>query len=392
MRKRYLTDHIVKDLQEKMVFIGGARQVGKTSLATYLAEHQFKSYDYLNWDYKDDRKNILQGRFKGNAQIVLFDEIHKYKEWKNYLKGQFDKHKNDFKILVTGSARLDIYRKGGDSLMGRYYYYRLHPFSLAEFLDQRNNFIPFEEMHFLDTNQEAREATDILLKFGGFPEPLLRQSERTLRKWHNQRLDRLVKEDIRDLENIRDLSALQVLVSILPEKVGSLLSINSLREDIPAAHKTMASWMEILERFYYHFRIYPFSHKKIKSLRKEPKMYLIDWSEIQENNSARLENIVASHLLKLCHYMNDVDGYRVELSFLRDVEGREVDFLVTENGKPWFAVEVKSSFRDISKNLAYFGEKLKIPFLYQVVYDQDVDIRKDRIRAMSVDKFLLSLV
>jgi len=392
MRKRYLTDHIATDLQDKMIFVGGARQVGKTSLATYLAEHHFRSYDYLNWDYKDDRKNILQGRFKGDAQIVLFDEIHKYKEWKNYLKGQFDKHKNDFKILVTGSARLDIYRKGGDSLMGRYYYYRLHPFSLAEFLDQRNNFTPFEEIHFLDTNKEAREASDILLKFGGFPEPLLRQSERTLRKWHNQRSDRLVKEDIRDIENVRDLSALQVLVSILPEKVGSLLSINSLREDVPAAHKTMASWVDILERFYYHFRIYPFSHKKIKSLRKGPKMYLIDWSEIQENTSARLENIVASHLLKLCHYMNDVDGYKVDLSFLRDVEGREVDFLVTEKGKPWFAVEVKSSSRDISKNLAYFGEKLKIPFLYQVVDDQDVDIRKDRIRVMSIDKFLLSLV
>ncbi len=392
MRKRYLTDHIATDLQDKMIFVGGARQVGKTSLATYLAEHHFRSYDYLNWDYKDDRKNILQGRFKGDAQIVLFDEIHKYKEWKNYLKGQFDKHKNDFKILVTGSARLDICRKGGDSLMGRYYYYRLHPFSLAEFLDQRNNFTPFEEIHFLDTNKEAREASDILLKFGGFPEPLLRQSERTLRKWHNQRSDRLVKEDIRDIENIRDLSALQVLVSILPEKVGSLLSINSLRQDVPAAHKTMASWVEILERFYYHFRIYPFSHKKIKSLRKEPKMYLIDWSEIQENTSARLENIVASHLLKLCHYMNDVDGYKVELSFLRDVEGREVDFLVTQNSKPWFAVEVKSSSRDISKNLAYFGERLKIPFLYQVVYDRDVDIRKDRIRVMSIDKFLLSLV
>lgn len=375
-----------------MVFVGGARQVGKTSLATYLAEHHFRSYDYLNWDYRDDRKNILQGRFKGDAQIVLFDEIHKYKEWKNYLKGHFDKHKNDFKILVTGSARLDIYRKGGDSLMGRYYYYRLHPFSLAEFLDQRNNFTPFEEIHFLDTNREAREASDILLKFGGFPEPLLRQSERTLRKWHNQRSDRLVKEDIRDIENIRDLSALQVLVSILPEKVGSLLSINSLREDVPAAHKTMASWVDILERFYYHFRIYPFSHKKIKSLRKEPKMYLVDWSEIQENKSAGLENIVASHLLKLCHYMNDVDGYKIELSFLRDVEGREVDFLVTENGKPWFAVEVKASSRDISKNLAYFGEKLEIPFLYQVVYDQDVDIRKGRIRVMSIDKFFLSLV
>ncbi len=392
MIKRYLTDHILKDLQEKMVFVGGARQVGKTSLAKYIAEHYFRSHDYLNWDYKDDRRNIMQGRFKGDAQIVLFDEIHKYKEWKNYLKGQFDKHKDDFKILVTGSARLDIYRKGGDSLMGRYYYYRLHPFSLAEFLERRNNFTPLEEIHFHDANKEAREVLYILLKFGGFPETLLSQSEKTLRKWHNQRLDRLVKEDIRDVENIRDLSALQILVSILPEKVGSLLSINSLREDISAAHKTVASWVEILERFYYHFRIYPFSHKKIKSLRKEPKMYLVDWSEIQDNSSARLENIIASHLLKLCHYMNDVDGYRIELSFLRDVEGREVDFLVTENGKPWFAVEVKSSFRDISKSLVYFGKKLKIPFLYQVVYDSGVDILQDNIRVMSIDKFLLSLV
>jgi len=392
MKKRYLTGHILKDLSEKMVFIGGARQVGKTSLAQHIADNHFRSHDYLNWDYGEDRKNIMQSRFKGDAEIILFDELHKYKDWKNYLKGQFDKHKESFRILVTGSARLDVYRRGGDSLMGRYYYYRLHPFSLAEYLERESGFAPLAELSFSTPDKESREAFDVLLKFGGFPEPLLKQSEKGLRRWHNQRLDRLVREDIRDLENIRDLSSLQILVDILPERAGSLLSVNSLREDLSVAHKTAANWMDILERFYYHFRIYPFSHRKIKSLKKEPKIYLWDWSEIRNNDGARLENIVASHLLKLCHFMSDVDGYKTELHFLRDIEGREVDFLVTDAGKPWFAVEVKSSFKEVSKNLIYFGNKLNIPFLYQVVYERGIDSREAGVRVMSADKFLLSLV
>ena len=392
MRTRYLAPHIIKDLKDKMVFIGGARQVGKTSLAKYIAEHHFKSYDYLNWDSRDDRKNILQSQFKGGASIVLFDEIHKYKDWKNYLKGQFDKHKADFNILVTGSARLDVYRRGGDSLMGRYYYYRLHPFSIAEFLEKENEIVPFQEMVFLESGKEIREALGIALKFGGFPEPMLKQSEKGLRRWHNQRVERLVREDIRDLENIRELSLLQVLVDILPGKVGSLLSLNSLREDLSVAHKTVSNWVDVLERFYYHFRIYPFHHKKIHSLKKEPKLYLWDWSEVPDNSGARLENIVASHLLKMCHFLNDVEGYKTVLHFLRDIEGREVDFLVTENGKPWFAVEVKSTSREVSKNLNYFGDRLDIPFLYQVVSEENVDIRRDSVRILSLDRFLVSLV
>lgn len=392
MKTRYLAPHIIKDLKDKMVFIGGARQVGKTSLAKYIAEHHFKSYDYLNWDSRDDRKNILQSQFKGGASIVLFDEIHKYKDWKNYLKGQFDKHKADFNILVTGSARLDVYRRGGDSLMGRYYYYRLHPFSIAEFLEKENEIVPFQEIVFLESGKEIREALGIALKFGGFPEPMLKQSEKGLRRWHNQRVERLVREDIRDLENIRELSLLQVLVDILPGKVGSLLSLNSLREDLSVAHKTVSNWFDVLERFYYHFRIYPFHHKKIHSLKKEPKMYLWDWSEVPDNSGARLENIVASHLLKMCHFLNDVEGYKTVLHFLRDIEGREVDFLVTENGKPWFAVEVKSTSREVSKNLTYFGDRLDIPFLYQVVSEQNVDLRRDSVRILSLDRFLVSLV
>jgi len=391
MKKRYLVPHILRDLNEKMVFIGGARQVGKTSLAKYIAENYFKHYDYLNWDARDDRKNILQSQFKGNAEIILFDEIHKYKDWKNYLKGQFDKHKDDFKILVTGSARLDVYRRGGDSLMGRYYYYRLHPFSLAEFLERGNEIVPFKEIVFQESGKETKEALEIALKFGGFPEPLLKQNEKELRRWHNQRLERLVREDIRDLENIRELSLLHVLVDILPDRVGSLLSLNSLREDLSVAHKTVAHWMDILERFYYHFRIYPFHHKKIRSLKKEPKLYLWDWSEVPDERGARLENIVASHLLKMCHFLNDVEGYKTDLHFLRDAEAREVDFLVTESGKPWFAVEVKSNSREVSKSLPYFGDRLDIPFLYQAVSEKDVDIRKDKVRIISLDKFIVSL-
>ena len=392
MKKRYLVDNILRDLNEKMVFIGGARQVGKTSMAQYIAEKHYKSSDYLNWDVREDRRNIIQSSFKGDAKIILFDEIHKYKDWKNYLKGQFDKHRKEFKILVTGSARLDVYRRGGDSLMGRYFYYRLHPFSLAECNGKINPLKPLDEINIAYTPVEASEALAALLKFGGFPEPFLKQSERDLRRWHSQRLERLVKEDVRDLENIRDLSAMQLLVDTIPTKVGSLLSLNSMREDLAVAHKTVANWMDILERFYYHFRIYPFSHKKIKSLKKEPKLYLWDWSEITNNAGAKLENVVASHLLKLSHYLHDVDGYKTELYFLRDIDGREVDFLVTYGGKPWFAVEVKSSAKEIAKSLTYFGNKLDIPFLYQIVDERNIDIKKDKIRILSIEKFLLSLV
>lgn len=366
--------------------------MGKTSLAQYIAQNYFNSYEYLNWDYRDDRKTLLGSMFKGDADIILFDEIHKYKDWKNYLKGQFDKHKNDFKMLVTGSARLDVYRKGGDSLMGRYYYYRLHPFSLPELLGRCNNLVPFEEIKFSPVAKESSEAFAILYKFGGFPEPLFAQDEETLRRWHKQRLERLIKEDIRDLENIRDLSSMQIMLDILPEKVGSLLSLNSLREDISVAHKTISKWAEIFERFYYHFRIYPFSHKRFKALKKEPKLYLYDWSEINNNEAAKIENVVASHLLKTCHYLNDTSGYKTELFFLRDIEGREVDFLVVENGKPWVAVEVKSSAKEISRNLSYFDDKLNIPFLYHLTAEKNIDFRKDKIRVMSIDKFLLALV
>ncbi|MBU4331899.1 ATP-binding protein [Patescibacteria group bacterium] len=391
IKLRYLQPTVTSDLKAKMVFVGGPRQVGKTTLAKYIGENDYKKYTYLNWDNREDRKVIIEGKFRAESTLIIFDEIHKYKQWKNYIKGEFDKYKNKFHILVTGSARLDLYRKGGDSLMGRYHYYRLHPFSLAESLLIKPRLKIFKELSFPDIKKDTAKTFEDLLTFGGFPEPFIKKDYKTLRRFHNERVDRLVKEDIRDIESVRDLSALQVLVEILPDKVGALLSLNALREDLEVTHKTIALWVDILEKFYYHFRIYPFSAKLIKSLRKEPKMYLWDWSQVKDEG-ARLENMIASHLLKLSHFLYDSQGYKVELFFLRDIEAREVDFLVAVNKKPWFAVEVKLSDQKPSKHLKYFMEKLNIPFTYQLVKNPDIDFWQDKVRIISADKFLTGLV
>ncbi|MBU0694527.1 MAG: ATP-binding protein [Candidatus Omnitrophica bacterium] len=391
-KKRYLEKFVIKDLKDKMVFIAGPRQVGKTTLAVCVGDKFYPDrYSYLNWDNREDRRIIIDSTFRADKGLIIFDEIHKYKNWKNYLKGEYDKYKDKFKMLITGSARLNIYRKGGDSLLGRYYYYRLHPFSLNETLGKTEEIEVLKELVFSDSKKEARESFGILLKFGGFPEPFIKQSEKILRRWHNQRMDRIIKEDIRDIENIRDLSALQLLVEILPGKVGSLLSLNSLREDLGVTHKTISLWVDILERFYYHFRVYPFRNKRIKSLKKEPKIYLWDWSELP-GEGERFENIVASHLLKFCHFLVDSQGYKANLYYLRDIEKREVDFLVTIDEKPWFCVEVKTSFKEIPSHLRYFKEKLKIPFVYEVVKEEGIDFLKDNIRVISASKFLTALV
>lgn len=391
IKDRYLHASIQSDVKEKMVFLGGPRQVGKTTLARLLGKSDYEMYTYLNWDNRQDRKRLLAGEFQAEAGLVIFDELHKYKKWKTYIKGEFDTHKDRFHILVTGSARLDLYRRGGDSLMGRYHYYRLHPFSSAEVLGVQSVLSVFKELTFPKSSRDVSRVFTDLFTFGGFPEPFIKKDQQTLRRFHNERVDRLVKEDIRDIEPVRDLSALQILVEIIPSKVGSLLSLNALRCDLDVAYKTVKAWMDILERFYYHFRIYPYASTAIKSLRKEPKMYLWDWSQV-EGPGARLENMVASHLLKMTHFLYDACGHKAEVYFLRDIEGREVDFLVTVDRKPWFAVEVKSGKEAISKPLTYFSDKLAIPFLYQLVGEADIDFWKKNIRVISADKFLSGLI
>lgn len=389
LKKRYLTPFIVEDLKEKMVFIGGPRQVGKTTLCRDLITVHFKNYAYFNWDNRADRKAITASSWPGDAELLIFDEIHKYRQWKGLIKGEYDKLKETYRFLVTGSARLDVYRRGGNSLQGRYHYYRLHPFTLAEieginYRISASGKLPIGKDYYPKTLAS-------LDAFGGFPEPFIKQSRRHLRRWHNEKIERMFREDILDIRAIRDIGNMKLLSDMLPSKVGSLLSLNTIREDLGVSFRAVSDWMEILEAFYYHFRIYPFSAKKIRSLKKEPKLYLWDWSEV-EDEAARFENLIASHLLKLVHFVTDYEGYKAELYFLRDVDKREVDFLVTIGGKPWFAVEAKLKDAGISPHLLYFKERLSIPYSYQVVKKTAVDKIEKGARIISAGKFLSGLI
>lgn len=331
MIKRYLTEQIRTDLKRKMVFVGGPRQVGKTTLAKYLLGNDEDGY--LNWDVPEHRERILKREFSP-AKLWVFDEIHKYKLWRNYLKGIYDNRQKKQQILVTGSARLDYYRFSGDSLQGRYYYLRIHPLSLAEL------------------GSKKQDDLMTLLRLGGFPEPYFSSSEIEAKRWSREYRNRLINEDLTQLEKVYDLGKLEMLALRLPELVGSPLSINSLREDLQLSHKTVASWVQILERLYMIFRISPFGTPKIRAVKKEQKHYHFDWSLVVDD-SLRFENLVASALLKWVHYRQDVYGEDIELNYFRDVDGREVDFVLVVNKKPSQFIECKWNDVSTSPSLKY---------------------------------------
>lgn len=368
-----------------MVFLAGPRQVGKTHLAKSLL---LKDDLYLNWDSSADRRRILSAQWPLSPALIVLDELHKYRFWKRFIKGEFDTKGDRYHFLVTGSARLDIYRRGGDSLQGRYHHVRLHPFSFGELNGLLIKQVPFQALRFAPSWDPS--CLKDLIAFGGFPEPLIGGDPDALRLWQKERVDRVIREDIRDLERVPDTSMIQVLADILPNRVAAPLSVNSLREDLEVSHKAVSHWLDILERLYVIFRIRPFHHSRLRTLRKEPKVYLWDYSLVEEAG-AKLENLIASHLLKLCHYMEDTQGYRIELCYMRDVEKREVDFVVLVNRKPWFAVEVKKSDSEPWRPLRYFGERFKIPFRYQVVFEPQGEFENDGIQVISAERFLSAL-
>jgi uncharacterized protein len=344
---RYLQEPIEGDLPEKMIFLTGPRQVGKTTLALQVVgAGDTRHPAYLSWDDPRARPRLRRGELPAGEPRVILDEIHKYARWRNLVKGLWDTRVPGTAFIVTGSARLDVYRRGGDSLHGRYHAYRLHPLSLPEV-------------------GGGRDALDQLLRVGGFPEPFLRGSERHWRRWQRERLDRIVRDDVRDLERVREISLVELLVDALPPRVGSPLSVKNLREDLEVAHDTVERWLTILENLYVCFRIAPFGAPRIRAVKKSPKLYLWDWSAV-EDQGARFENLVASHLLKLCHFVEDTQGHRMELRFLRDTDGREVDFVVLRDRRPLFAVEAKAGERAVSPAVRYFRERTAIPKWYQV--------------------------
>lgn len=370
MNRRYIEAKVLQDLEKKMVFIAGPRQVGKTTMSMQLLAN---TKGYLNWDIPDHRQAILSRRYP-DVPIIVFDEIHKYKKWRNYLKGFYDQFNGTIKTVVTGSARLDYYRYGGDSLQGRYHFFRLFPFTVAEL-----NITTHDD--FID-----------LLRFGGFPEPFFSSSETEARRWTREYRHLLVNEEITSLEQISDIGSLQLLAMRLPELVGSPLSLNGLREDLQISHKTVTRWVSIFERLYMIFRLSPFGSYKIRAVKKEQKHYFYDWNTISDEG-LRFENLLALHLYKWVCYKQDAEGWDFDLSYFRDTDGREVDFVITDNLKPLMFIEAKANDKDISKHLKYLKAKFPDVDTFQVSARGTKDyISAEGIRVIPALKFLVDFV
>lgn len=369
--RRYLEDQVKSDLRRKMVFLGGPRQVGKTTLAKHLLRS--KRGTYFNWDDDEDRSLLLEKSFSVEG-LLVFDELHKYSRWRNWLKGLFDKNRSNAQFLITGSARLDYYRRGGDSLQGRYHYLRLHPLSVAEL------------------KIKSQQDFESLVELGGFPEPFLEGSRTQAKRWSREYRSRLVRQDLASLEAFQELDLIERMLIRLPDLVGSPLSVNGLREDLQVAHKTASKWLDALERIYGIFRIPPIGSPKIQAVKKEQKHYHYDWSLIPEEG-ARFENLVACHLLKWVHYQEDVKGEDFQLAYFRDRSGREVDFVVLKNGKPFWIIECKSSPTSISKNLIYLKNRFPDSEAFQISLKTKGDkVDASGIRIMPALKFLSRLV
>ena len=348
---RYIASHILDDLRKKMVFVGGPRQVGKTTLAKAILSKNFPAGIYLNWDYDEDRQDILQKRWSDENDLLIFDELHKFPRWKSWIKGLYDVSHEIHSFLITGSARLDIYRRGGDSLMGRYHYWRLHPFTLDE----------------IPNGFSSKDAFNRLMTVGGFPEPFLDGDEREARRWRRERFDRVIREDVRDLESVRNIQLLSMFLDLLRHRVGGLVRLSNIASDIQISPKTAKSWLEVLERMYLVFSVRPYTKSLPRAVLKPPKVYFFDNGDVLGDEGVRFENLVATSLLKRLHFLEDRDGYCYELRYIRDKEGREVDFAVLKDGHLEELIEAKYSDDSISRHLQYYAERLKPEKATQIV-------------------------
>ena len=355
----------------QMAFVSGPRQVGKTTVSEAMAT------TYLNWDDEDVRKAIQSGQrslaakygldnISGDKRIVVFDEIHKYSRWKQFLKGFYDLYGKRFGIVATGSARMDVYKKGGDSMMGRYFPYRMHPLSVAELLDTS---IPCERL-VRQPKRLADEEWNALLHFGGFPDPFVMRDVRFSRRWNSLRFDQLTKTDMRDLTRIGELDQLSALAEMLANRSGEQLVYKSLGCDLGIDEKTAKKWVKALKHLYFGFEVRPWFKNVENSIRKKPKWYLRDWANIPDEGK-RAETLIACHLLKAVEGWTDLGYGEFSLGYLRDKSKREVDFVVVRDRIPWFLVEVKKGKESLSDALAFFQRRIGAKHAFQVVLDSE---------------------
>jgi len=379
--ERILYENIWERLSahKQMVFVAGPRQAGKTTFTQILAE-DFNNSLYFNWDILDEKRKLIENpsfyeevhRKDNSVPLIIFDELHKYSNWKNYLKSVYDRDKGSYKFVVSGSGRLDMYQKGGDSLAGRYFIFYLWPFTLAELA---GNNLTFEQ--FLSNPIEVRAfppETQLIWKnlsqFTGFPDPYLDGTSEFYRIWSNTYRKQLLREDIRDLASLRNIEDVEILFSLLPSKIGSPLSMASLSRDVHVSFDSVRNWIEIFENFFIVFRIAPWTRKISRAITKERKLYLFDYAGI-DSPAAKFENMVALELFRAVSNWNDLGLGNFSLHYLRNRDREEVDFLISNNQNPLLLIETKLSNDDASKSLVKFQKILNIPAV-QLVNRSDI--------------------
>lgn len=370
--ERYQKAAIIKDLSKKMVLLTGPRQAGKTTLAKSIAS-EFESFVYLNYDNSEDRRILTDQAWLPSLELIILDEIHKMTKWKNYLKGVYDTKQLHQKILVTGSARLEIFNQVGDSLAGRYFLHRLMPLSPVECVKAR---VPY--------------TIDRFLERGGFPEPFLSTDSIDAERWRLQYVDSLLREDILDFDQIQNVKAIRLIFELLREKVGSPLSYTSIAEDIQIAPNTVKKYVQILEALYIVFRITPFSKNIARSLLKEPKIYFFDNGLVKGDEGVKFENFVATCLLKHVLSKIDYEAKPYGLHYLQTKEKHEVDFAIVCGDHVENIIEVKNANRTIGKGLHYFHAKYNLP-AFQVVRNLKQERVQGGIQIVRGETFLESL-
>jgi len=371
--ERVQKSSLLSDLKDKMIFLAGPRQVGKT----WLSENLLKPYIYLNWDDEDDKRTILKKSWSRDTELIIFDELHKRSKWKSWIKGIYDKEKNLPPILATGSAKMNIFRKGSDSLAGRYFLHRLYPFSIRELVLNGEN---------------STDAMNNLLLTGGFPEPYLKNSEQYAKRWRKTHIERIITEDLMTLDKIHDISKVELLIEFISQRVGKPVSYSSLAGDLSVSPHTIKKWITVLEELFIVFTIRPYAKRLQRSLVKEPKIYFYDIGRIpRENESERLENLAAICLLKRAHFLEDTKGETNTLYYVRDREKREVDFLTTRDGKEEYLIEIKTSDETPSPSLKFAHKRFEAKETLQLVRDISVAKNYENIKVVNFAQWLAEL-
>ena len=335
--ERYLKEYVQEDLDKKIILLTGPRQTGKTILSRMLKSE----FDYFNFDNIDDRVSLHEKSWDRSKPLIIFDELHKLKNWKSWLKGIYDAEGIPPSIVVTGSAKLDTYKKVGDSLAGRFFQFRMHPLDLKEI----KSFLKPEN---LDSE------LDKLLLLGGFPEPFLNGTQRFYNRWKKSHLDIILKQDLIDLENVQQITQIETLIQMLKLRVGSPISYSSLAQDLQCSDKTVKRWLTILENMYVIFKVPPFHKNIARAIQKAPKYYFYDTGQVLGDSGIKLENAVACAIHKEIHFREDCFGEERTLFYVKNKEGKEIDFCVASNNIPSLLLEVKWNDNSLSPNFKQF--------------------------------------